>query len=480
MRRLDSNPGGNKHIKELLAVSGKRGSDVIAEHRRSRKGSPATVKKRGAPEVSVTEFFHAHGYDPLESQAKFHASEARFKGFSGPVGSGKSRALCYEALRLSLANAARMGLIGAPTYPMLRESTQAALFDVLEENEVPYDYNKGENALTFRENGSRIIFRPVDDYERLRGTNLAWFGLDELTYAPHEAWLRLEARLRDPLAEKLCGFGVWTPKGYDWVYRKFVADPVPGYDTVIARPRENRFLLSQVPDYYDRLQSSYDESLYQQEVLGQYLNMQGGLVYCAFSRPENVRALKMNPRSPLLWALDFNVDPMSSVVVQLDSQGIYVLDEISIRHASTQAACEEFYKRFGGHRGELCIYGDASGNSQQTTGSSDYQIIREFFQTRRTWNILYKVPKANPSVRDRVMTVNTKLRSAVGRVALFVDPKCRELIKDFEQVSYKEDSNVIDKDKDRRRTHLSDALGYLVWQECRPQATIGERPERLI
>jgi hypothetical protein len=171
---------------------------------------------------------------------------------------------------------------------------------------------------------------------------------------------------------------------------------------------------------------------------------------------------------------------MSSVVVQLDSQGIYVLDEIAIRHASTQEACEEFYKRFEGHKGELCIYGDASGNSQQTTGSSDYQIIREFFQTRRTWNTLYKVPKANPSVRDRVMTVNTKLRSAGGRVALFVDPKCKELIKDFEQVSYKEDSNVIDKDKDRRRTHLSDALGYLVWQECRPQATIGERPERLI
>ena len=36
------------------------------------------------------------------------------------------------------------------------------------------------------------------EFERLRGTNLAWFGLDELTYTPEEAWLRLEGRLRDP------------------------------------------------------------------------------------------------------------------------------------------------------------------------------------------------------------------------------------------------------------------------------------------
>src|SRR5262249_54132640 len=40
-------------------------------------------------------------YKPLPSQRKFHNSEARFKGFSGPIGSGKSQALCQEAIRLS-------------------------------------------------------------------------------------------------------------------------------------------------------------------------------------------------------------------------------------------------------------------------------------------------------------------------------------------------------------------------------------------
>jgi phage terminase large subunit len=90
------------------------------------------------------------------------------------------------------------------------------------------------------------------------------------------------------------------------------------------------------------------------------------------------------------------------------------------------------------------------------------------------------VPKANPSVRERIMLTNAKLRTASGEIRLLVDSRCKELIKDFEQVSYKADSNAIDKEKDRRRTHLSDALGYLLWQECRPQPAIGEHQERLI
>ena len=419
-------------------------------------------------------------YEPLPSQKRFHASRARFKGFSGPIGSGKSQALCHEAIKLAYLNQGRMGLIGAPTYPMLRDSTQATLFEILETNRIPFEHNKAENVLTTTDTGSRMVFRSVDDFERLRGTNLAWFGVDELTYAPDAAWLRLEGRLRDPRASRLCGFAVWTPKGYDWVYQKFVAEPVKGYEAVVAQPFENRYLLDKVPDFYERLKESYDENFYQQEVLGRYLSLLGGLVYTAFRREENVAKLEANPAAPLLWALDFNVDPMASVVAQVHRGTVHVLDEIVLRHASTQEACEEFSKRFPSHTQGVTIYGDASGNQRQTTGSTDYQIIREHFRTQYGQAVNYRVPRSNPSVRERVMLVNSKLQTAGGSTQLLVDRRCKELIKDFEQVSYKADSNQIDKDRDRRRTHVSDALGYLLWQECRPVADIGEQARRLI
>ena len=419
------------------------------------------------------------GYDPLPSQKAFHASNARFKGFSGPIGSGKSQALCQEAIKLSYMNPGRLGLLGAPTYPMLRDATQATLFEILNANEVPFEHNRAENTLVMKHTGSRILFRPVDEFERLRGTNLAWFGLDELTYTQQAAWLRLEGRLRDPKAARLCGFAVWTPKGYDWVYRKFMSDKVDGYDTIIAKPFENRFLLDQVPDFYQRLKDSYDENFYQQEVLGSYLNMTGGLVYSSFSRKVHIANLQAEPYLPVFWALDFNVDPMSSLIVQIVGGRVRVLDEIVIRHGTTQQACEEFLKRFPKQQAGVAVYGDASGYKEQTTGSSDYQIIREYFQIHASTPAQYRVPKANPSVRERINLTNAKLQSAAGDIGIQVDPRCKELIKDLEQVCFKEESNQIDKDRDRLRTHLSDALGYLLWQECRPLRSIGERQEPL-
>src|SRR5262249_55520343 len=155
---------------------------------------------------------------------------------------GKSQALCHEALKLAYTNAGRTGLIGAPTFPMLRDATQAALIEILEANKIPHEWNRAENFLVLRETRSRILFRAVEEFERLRGSNLAWFGLDELTYTQEEAWLRLEGRLRDPKASRLCGFAVWTPKGYDWVWERFVANKVEGYELIVAPAFENRFL----------------------------------------------------------------------------------------------------------------------------------------------------------------------------------------------------------------------------------------------
>jgi Terminase large subunit, T4likevirus-type, N-terminal len=418
-------------------------------------------------------------YSPLPSQARFHQSTARFKGFSGPIGSGKSQALCQEAIKLSYLNAGRLGLLGAPTYPMLRDATQTTLFGILERNRIPYEHSKAENTVVIKDTGSRILFRAVEEFDRLRGTNLSWFGLDELTYTQEEAWVVLEGRLRDPKSTRLCGFATWTPKGFDWVYRRFVHELVEGYEVVVAEPYENRFLLDRIPDYYERLKRSYDSKFFEQEVLGKYISLSAGLVYQVFNRAEHLADVSVDSALPLLWALDFNVDPMCSVVAQIAGETVRVLGEIVLSRATTMEACQEFQARYPRHEAGICVYGDASGNHMQTTGTSDYQVIREFFRQAGYEKVSYRVPRANPSVRERVGLVNAKLRSAAEETHLVIQRKCPELIRDLEQVTYKPDSTVIDKDKDPRRTHLSDALGYLIWQECRPQAPIGERNVRL-
>jgi hypothetical protein len=398
--------------------------------------------------------------------------------------------MAYETIMCCQVNPGRMGLIGAPTFPMLRDATQRSLFEALDNEGINYRFNPGPNMLTFphgrRFGGAQVIFRSLDHFERVRGTNLAWFGIDELTYCKPEAWSRLEGRLRDPFARQRIGFGCWTPKGFDWVYEKFIRpdrDHPNAYAAVLASPGENTHLPD---DFYTDLGKSYDKKFFEQEVLGQYLNVFSGQAYYAYDPAANVRKLDFDPSLPVLWSLDFNVEPMSSVIAQRkpmparEDDFIHVLDELVIHQSNTAAACEAFrermekwaeLKRNRGQIMDVIVYGDASGNGRRTSAeNTDYQIIKLFFRRfGHLFNVQYKVGSANPAVRDRVNAVNARLCNSKGERRLFHDPRCKELAKDFNQVVYLSDSHgntVPELDKsDKARSHLGDAMGYLIWAE---------------
>lgn len=409
-------------------------------------------------------------YDPLPSQSRFQAAKERFKGFSGPVGSGKSAALCYEALKLSYMNRGRQGVLAAPTYSMLRDATLAGLYGALDEGDVEFDVRKSDGELWMKAPGSTVLLRSLDEPERLRGTNLAWFGIDELSYTREEAWLRLEARLRDPNADRLCGFGVWTPQGHDWLYKRFIHDPVAGYECVRAQPFENRHLLDKTPDYYERLESSYDPRFYRQEALGEYLNSRADRVYHCFNAAVHLVKHAYDPRRLLMWSLDFNVAPMTSVLLQWDNGRLAVIDEIVLGRATTEEACMEFENRYKGHMAPLEVFGDASGKNMHTTGTTDYSTLQTYLYRAGFRHVKLRVPTKNPPVLNRVRKVNAMLTNALGEVRLEVDPRCKELVKDFEEVMFKPETGIVDKLRDPQRTHASDALGYVVWE------LFGERP----
>ncbi|HEY1213660.1 MAG TPA: hypothetical protein VGE93_08510, partial [Bryobacteraceae bacterium] len=176
----------------------------------------------------------------------------------------------------------------------------------------------------------------------------------------------------------------------------------------------------------------------------------------------------------LLWALDFNVAPMSSIVLQQQGERLVVIDEIVLDRATTEEAGLEFENRYGGHGAGLEIYGDASGRNMHTTGTTDYTMLQSFLYRAGFRNVKLRVPSKNPPVLDRVKKVNALLTSARGEVRLEIDPKCKELVKDFEEVMFKPDSGIVDKVRDPKRTHASDALGYVVWELYGEKVKTGE------
>jgi phage terminase large subunit-like protein len=211
-------------------------------------------------------------------QAAFLESRARFSFYVGGVGAGKTTAGALRALAWALDHPGSLGLIGAPTYPMLRDATQRAFFALLDDfteflgGDGGYTYHKSEQRLTLP-NGSEILFRSLDDPDRVRGLTLAWFWLDEAPLCGHYAWQVLKGRLRQRGYPQM-GWATGTPQGRDGYAYDFELSPRPNHTLYRAATQENAANLP--PDYIADLGLSC--AFYDQEVLGLFTAFEG-LVY---------------------------------------------------------------------------------------------------------------------------------------------------------------------------------------------------------
>jgi hypothetical protein len=197
-------------------------------------------------------------------------------------------------------------------------------------------------------------------------------------------------------------------------------------------------------------------------------------------------------RLPLFWSLDFNIDPMCSVIGQRMGDEVYILDELVLPNSNTNAACEQFLERTKPwiRKSRLPIpvqiYGDATGDTQRSSASrTDWQIVRDFVGRHTDlYDASFWINSSNPRVKDRVNCVNAMLRNQAGERRLHVDARCKNLILDFERVHWKADANgnaLADIDKsDAARTHVSDALGYMIASEFNIEGTYGDVAVRLV
>jgi hypothetical protein len=278
---------------------------------------------------------------------------------------------------------------------------------------------------------------------------------------------------------------VWTPRGKDWVWRQWISSRrIPGYHCIRAQPFENRAILGSTPDFYAHLKQSYDPRFYLQEVLGEYVDMFSGAVYHAFS-DKNIRSCSYIDREPLIIAMDFNVNPMAGAILQQHKWGrqaeVHVLAEIVLPSSHIVAWCEELVRQTlpwaeAATAGsiELQFFGDAAGGQRraESNGNSAWRIVEEFFAKQPRYRAKFRYERKNPPVADRINAVNAMLCSfgqgytQAGQRNLYIDPACRELLNDLEELAWKVDAHgatipEID-GRNPKRKHISDAVGYYI------------------
>ena len=138
--------------------------------------------------------------------------------------------------------------------------------------------------------------------------------------------------------------------------------------------------------------------------------------------------------------------PMTAVICQVINNAIHVHDEVYLENSDTYKMSDSLIKsRYVG-----TVIPDSTGKNRSTSGKSDFDILKGYG---------FKIPHVfNPAQTDRVNNVNRLLTEN----RLIINPKCKKLIADLEQVSWK-DNKLDQKGANKMLTHISDALGYACW-----------------
>lgn len=405
---------------------------------------------------------------------------------------------------IEVVDRATSGWVVSQDFPSSRDIMQPKYFDngmapkdmrhppFIPEREIVKDGWRVSDQILKLKRGSIIGYKSADSGARkFSGVEKDWVHFDEEPPQP----VYDETVIRIGAGKKLIVFGTVTllpPEGQiggvSWIEQEIINKVQSGEKAHIglfgASIYDNPHL---DPQEIARAEATYPPGTPQHaiRILGEWgVGIRGARAYPTFDRRIHVKGQPWPPlpRRPLAWAWDFNVEPMVSIIGQRDGTLFRVMRELVLEEGNILEMVQMFYDILPRHQGEIWIYGDATGKGRTSqTGQSDYQII---LNAMRQYGapVRLKVPEQNPAVPDRVNAVILALKNERGEINTEVDPSCRELISDLEQVQ-RDGRGGIKKTRDRkdvyyRRSHTSDAFGYWVSYEApvRPKGLMAPRP----
>tara|TARA_B100002049_G_scaffold229299_1_gene204887 strand:+ start:6497 stop:7735 length:1239 start_codon:yes stop_codon:yes gene_type:complete len=340
----------------------------------------------------------------------------------------------------------------APTYQMARDIMWEELKDA-----IPRRWIKKINDTRLRIlliNGSVIELKGADKPDTLRGVGLHYVVLDEAQDMKPDVWGKV---IRPTLSATRGGALIQgTPKGFNILYDHYRMGQRGDYQQAGVW-KSWQFPTSQSPfvppEEIEAARNELDPKTFRQEYEASFESM-AGRVYYPFDRTKHVGKFPFNPGLPIWVGQDFNIDPMSSVIIQPQPSGeLWVVDEIYLPSSNTADVCAALDRKFWRWQDAVTIYPDPAGSYRQSgRGESDLDVFRQAGFRK------IKHRKKHPPIADRVNAVNSLLETASGVVRLHIDESCKNTIKSLEQTIYKPGSRDIDKQAGAE--HATDALGY--------------------
>lgn len=389
-----------------------------------------------------------------DPQFDFVTAQDQFPAMVAGFGSGKTHAAVVRAIAMKLQYPKQNVAYYLPTYDLVTTIGFPRFAEQLAEIGVPFKINKNEKMLHV-ENAGSIIFRTMDNPERIIGYEVADSIADELDTLPEDkardAWNKIISRNRQKKPDgSLNTVGVaTTPEGFRFVYDRWVRNNAQGYRIIKASTMSNAANLP--AGYIDSLRATYPSQLLAAYLDGEFVNLVAGSVYPEFDRGLNASAERIKGAEALHIGMDFNVGKMSAVIHVLRGDDPHAVQEYTgVLDTPAMAAL----LRREHPDNPIIVYPDASGQSRKSNNASesDHAILRQAGFSVRT-------NPTNPRVKDRVLSVN-KLVNSEGVRRYHVNPEtCPDLVESLEKQAYDKNGEP---DKAGGLDHVIDAAGYFI------------------
>ncbi len=417
--------------------------------------------------------------ETMPYQGQFQNSTKPKVYLSGGYGSGKTYSLVMKMFWLMDQNRGLAGGILCPTTKMYKRDVYPTIVEICRENGIRYKYNKSDLVWFFPDAGATVyVFHGEDDGASIRGPNLAWGLINEVTICTEKTFKAFLARVRQKRARFLQVAMSGTPEEFNWAYEYFIENPREDTELIFGNSRQNVY---NHEDYIALLEASYDKLMQEQYIDGKYVNLKGGRAAYAFDRQLHTRPdVKRIPGLPVRVSLDFNVAPMAATLWNIVPKGydggpmVRAFDEICLQNSNTYELCDALEEKIGRDSDgeftdEVYVYPDPAGRARSTKSrnTSDFDILKEAGFTDLRYH-------STISVRDCLNALNNMFDK--DEVVLN-SKKCRQTIADYEQCVLKKDVFEIDK-KNLKRSHWLDGSKNFIQYEFPVKKRTGFRTER--
>lgn len=307
------------------------------------------------------------------------------------------------------------------------------------------DYEKTSGSpivYEFKHNGAKIYGFGAQNYDtafRAGNYNGGWG--DEVDFWKPDAVKAFRGRIRrDPELIR------WTssPKGFNHVWQDFYQNNA---GNIYNAPSHENKALSQ--EFLESLKKTYSPKLYEQEVLAKRLNMNVGAVYNEFDRERHVKPCRdlLKPQDQLYFFTDYNISNYCGTYMFKRDNTVYAIAEEHLTYQGTRVMAQNIRNKWPNR--SVIVVGDSTGNNKRDVAidQSNYEQFKQAGIPTRHFT--------NPPIQSRIICANSNF----FHNRIVIDPSCKNLKRDLELVSWKEDGKDIDK-SDLSLTHASDGFTY--------------------